>query len=132
MIGVDTDVLLRLFLDDDPTQSKRAAQLMTEAAASGGICINVAVLAEFVWTLTRKLKQSRQRIAALLDDLLVADDDISVMEHAAVLRAVAAYRLGKAGFVDYLIDEINLEHGCLSTATFDVSAVQHPRLVMVP
>ena len=52
MIGIDTDILLRLWLTDDPAQNRRIDALLT---AHGGmpasLLVTDAVLVEAVWTL---------------------------------------------------------------------------------
>ena len=50
MIGVDTNVLIQVFIDDDPDQTTAARQLVA-GAAPGGLLISIIVLVEFVWTL---------------------------------------------------------------------------------
>ena len=55
MIGLDTNVLLRLFVEDDPAQSDRARRFVDAAAADEPCLVNSVVLAEFAWTLAAKL-----------------------------------------------------------------------------
>ena len=55
MIGLDTNVLLRLFVEDDPAQSDRARRFVDAAAADEPCIVNPVVLAEFAWTLAPKL-----------------------------------------------------------------------------
>ena len=59
MIGIDTNILLRIFeTEDDPAQSLRARAAIEEHAP---VYLHDVVLAEFVWTCRSKFKQSRQR-----------------------------------------------------------------------
>ncbi len=70
MIGIDTNVLLRLGDDDEPDQRDRARALVRSQGANGCF-VNAIVLAEFAWTLTRSYKLSRgdaaARIAVILE-----------------------------------------------------------------
>ena len=52
MIGLDTNVLLRLGDDDEPVQRDRARARVRSQGANGCF-VNAIVLAEFAWTLTR-------------------------------------------------------------------------------
>ena len=54
MIGLDTNVLLRLFIEDDAAQSERARRLVDASAANAPCVVNPVVLAEFAWTLARR------------------------------------------------------------------------------
>jgi len=131
MIGLDTNVLLRLFVEDDPAQSERARQFVSAAAADEPCVVNPVVLAEFAWTLARNFKKKRHEVAGLIEGVLSMDDLDVPFRHAAH-GAVAAYRSGKADFPDYLLAEINLEFGCASTATFDRDALDSSAFSSVP
>ena len=51
MIGIDTDILLRLWLNDDPAQNKRIdALLAAHGDMPGSLLVTDVVLAEAVWT----------------------------------------------------------------------------------
>jgi predicted nucleic-acid-binding protein len=131
MIGLDTNVLLRLFVEDDPGQSERARRFVDAAAADEPCIVNPVVLAEFAWTLARNFKKKRPEAARLIEGLL-SMDDLEVAHRRAAERALAAYRSGKADFPDYFLAEINLDLGCASTATFDVAALDSPAFSPVP
>ncbi len=131
MIGLDTNVLLRLFVEDDPDQCKRVRRLVDAATADELCLVNSVVIAEFAWALAKKMKRSRAEVARLIEEVLSADD-LSIPDRRAVERAVAAYRAGKADFPDYFLAEINAELGCASTATFDVAALDSPSFSPVP
>ncbi len=59
MIGLDTNVLLRLFLEDNPAQCERARSFVDAATADEPCLVNPVVLAEFAWTLARSYKKKR-------------------------------------------------------------------------
>jgi predicted nucleic-acid-binding protein len=131
MIGLDTNVLLRLFLEDDPAQSDQARRFVSAAAADEPCVVNPVVLAEFAWTLARNFKKKRLEAARLIEGLL-SMDDLEVPHRRAAERALAAYRSGKADFPDYFLAEINIELGCASTVTFDRAALDHSAFSSVP
>lgn len=131
MIGLDTNVLLRLFVEDDAGQSARARHHVGSMTADEPCLINSVVLAEFAWALAKKMKQRRAEVARLIEEVLSADD-LHIPHRGAAERALTAYRSGKADFPDYFLAEINLELGCASTATFDRAALDSSAFSSVP
>lgn len=125
MIGLDTNVLLRLFLKDDLEQCEKARRFVVAATMDKPCLVNPIVLAEFAWTVERKMKRRRAEVARLIEEVLSADD-LDIPYRDAARSAAIAYRAGKADFPDYLIAEINAELGCASTATFDVAVLDSP------
>ncbi len=123
MIGLDTNVFLRLFVEDDPEQCARARRFVT-AAVSENVCfVNPVVLAEFAWTLGRRMKRKKPDIVRLIEQALTADD-LEIAHRAAAARALDAYRGGGADFADYYLAQINQECGCATTVTFDSDALE--------
>jgi predicted nucleic-acid-binding protein len=109
VIGLDTNILVRYILDDDPKWSPMAAQFMEQrlSPARPGY-INLIVLAELVWTLSKAKHASRHGIAELVRDLL--QSEVIVVERREVVeRALGRFAQGGAGLADYLIGELNVE-----------------------
>lgn len=131
MIGLDTNVLLRLFVEDDRDQCDRARRLVQKAVTDGPVLVNAIVLSEFVWTLARALKIGKAKITHVLAEVLLADD-LEIEHRQAAEAALVAYRTGAADFADYYLAEINVELGCASTATFDGAALKNSRFSSVP
>lgn len=131
MIGLDTNVLLRLFVDDDPSQCERARSFVDAAGADEPCLVSPIVLAEFAWTLARKYKQKRPELTRLIEGVL-SMDDLEIPFRGAAGRALAAFRSGRADFADYFLAEINAELGCVTTATFDVAALDSGSFSPVP
>lgn len=60
MISIDTHILLRLWLDDEPDQNKRIDALLAEQGGTpGSPLVTDVVLAEAVWTLHLAFDQIR-------------------------------------------------------------------------
>jgi predicted nucleic-acid-binding protein len=131
MIGLDTNLLLRLFVEDDPRQHERARRFFDTVGAREACVVNPVVLAEFAWTLARGFRKKRHEVARLIAEVLSADD-VEIPHRRAAERALTVYRSGKADFPDYFLAEINIELGCVSTATFDRNALDSPALSSVP
>ncbi len=122
MIGLDTNVLLRLGDDDQPAQRDRARALVRSQGANGCF-VNTIVLAEFAWTLTRSYKLLRRDAAARIELILEAPEFVVASADEAS-RAVEKFRAGPADFADYFLAEINSSAGCAATATFDGAALK--------
>ena len=122
MIGLDTDVLLRLGDAKTPGQRDRPLALI-RAQGRAGCFVNAIVLCEFVWTLRSSLKMTRAEVARRLEILLNAPEFV-IEKSAEAARALSRYRLGPADFSDYFLAEINRSAGCATTATFDDAALK--------
>ena len=131
MNGLDTNVLLRLFVSDDVDQQNRAIECVKQLRTNGPVVVNSIILSEFSGVLIRSFHKSRATVADLIEKML-ATDDLQLMFAQAAARAVAAYRAGKADFADYFIAEINSELGCATTFTFDKAAAKHGAFTEVP
>ncbi|MEB3180290.1 MAG: PIN domain-containing protein [Nostocaceae cyanobacterium] len=60
MKGIDTNILVRYLVQDEPTQGELAAAYISEIKASGETCfINNIVLCELVWVLKSVYSLSR-------------------------------------------------------------------------
>ena len=119
MIGIDTNILLRLWLNDDPAQNKRIDSLLAEHGSKpGSLLVTDVVLAEAVWTLRAAFDQDKagQLIAvrSLLQETAFAFDD-----REAVMQAVEMFEGSTCGFSDCLIVAKHARQGCDFTATFD-------------
>lgn len=122
MIGVDTNVLVRYFLSDDPKWSPIATAFIDEVlTAERPGYVNPITLVELVWTLRRLPDFDRPKLAYLIENLLLSDT-IVLGEADAVRRALAAFQTGSAGFADYLIAELNEAAGASPTVTIDRKA----------
>ena len=125
MIGLDTNIVVRFLMLDDPAQSARAAQILEALSEDEPGFVSVVVLAETVWVLDRFYRQNRATIAEIVQGLLGADS--LVLEHSAeVALALSAMRDQGADFTDALIAAIAGSAGCIHTLTFDRRAARLP------
>ncbi|WP_052341536.1 PIN domain-containing protein [Salinarimonas rosea] len=126
--GIDTNVLVRLMLEDDPDQARKGRALLARISP---ILVNPVVLAELFWVLRSCLKLERAAISDRLRRLL-HDDAVVVVDGAAARAALADYEANLGDFSDRLIACINEAHGASQTYTFDRKAARHPPLAIVP
>lgn len=123
MIGIDTNILLRLFeTEENPRQSAAARRVVEEQAPT---FISPVVLVEFAWTLRRTFKLNRAGIHARLATI-VDSTEFAVAFPEQTRSAVELFGAGPADFPDYFVGELNRAMGCEATLTFDKAATKNP------
>ena len=125
MIALDTNVLVCYLVDDDARQSRAARALLGALTPTrpGFVCREAMV--ELVWVLRRTYGQSRERISAVLEDL-VAADGLVVDAEADMARSAMRYRRGVADFSDLMIAAAAERAGARPLYTFDRKAARPP------
>ena len=119
MIALDTNVLLRLLLNDDPRQSRQAQALVDGAVArSDQVLLPDIVLCELEWVLDSVYSVPKAEIVRTLRRLLDASV-FAFLDRSAVAGALADYEAGKGDFSDYLIGASAASAGASTTYTFD-------------
>jgi predicted nucleic-acid-binding protein len=119
--GVDTNILVRYLVADDPAQFRDAAWFIEhECSPHDPAFVNRVVLAELVWVLESSYKLPRSAVVRALR-LLLYTDQLS-FEHVEDARAALTEYEDGAGFSDSLIAAANTRLGCEYTATFDRGA----------
>ncbi|HMR48618.1 MAG TPA: type II toxin-antitoxin system VapC family toxin [Arachnia sp.] len=123
LVGIDTNVILRVMLDDDPQQSEVARQAFQDLSPQRLGFITSVTLAEVYWTLSRGKGLSKADCLAAIR-LLV---EIEVLEFDDGEGAVRALELAEAGadFADALIHGTYEQFGVDEVVTFDRKAARH-------
>jgi len=123
VIGLDTNILLRAVLDDDPVQSMVARRLLLSLGEDGPGFVNIIVLMEFFWVLRSRYRLPQARLAEAIRNLLEAEH-IEFESLAVAGKALAVYEAGAADFPDAVIAMRNSELGASKTRTFDAGAAR--------
>lgn len=119
MIAFDTNVLIRLLVQDDPRQGAVAERILASALEAGEACfLSDAVLCEVEWVLESCYSATRADVLAAFQDLL-ARKIFLFTDRAVLRRALDAYQAGRADFSDYLIGARAQARGAATTYTFD-------------
>ena len=130
MIALDTNVLVRFLVDDEPRQARTAREFLERLTGEhpGFVCREVIV--ELVWVLERTYVFSRERIAGVLD-ALIATEELQIEASDDVARAAFQYGRGGAGFSDLMIAAAAQRAGAQALYTFDQRAAQIPNATLL-
>jgi len=122
VIGLDTNVLVRYVVQDEPSQAELAIHLIENVCSMDNPgFVTVAVLCEFFWVLKRAYRLDRATICEAVGRLLRSRGIVVEREDVARL-AIIDFRAG-FDFADALIGHCNEAAGCTVTATFDQKAL---------
>ena len=123
MIGLDTNVVVRYLMQDDPRQSRRATQVIEALTVDEPAFLPIVTIMELVWVLESSYELTRTQVAQALAGLLDSRE-LRVDRAEIVAQAMRTYRAGKADFADALIARLSHDAGCEATLTFDTVAVR--------
>lgn len=122
MIGLDTNVLVRYFAQDDAAQSKKATALMESFSAERPGFVSQVALVEVVWVLGRCYGVERDQMKDIIESML-GTKELVVESADTVRKALRVFAASdKADFADCLIERSGHVAECEYTATFDVNA----------
>ena len=114
MRSVDTNLLIRVIVRDDPNQVRTA-----ESFISKGAWVSQLVLAETTWVLQTVYELTAADIANVIE-MLLDHQHLTLQDPEVVLSALKRFRLrSSVGFSDCLILEIARKAGHLPLGTFD-------------
>lgn len=126
MIGIDTNVLLRILVRDHDEQLRVAERFIaTRCSKEEPGHVSRVVIAEIAWVLKDIYSYDRPQIASAIRALM----DVSELEIESadeVHGAVADFDKSSAGFTDCLLARTNAAAGCEHTVTFDRKAAKLP------
>jgi predicted nucleic-acid-binding protein len=115
-ISIDTNVLLRVVVGDDPAQERVAKKLLKKAEL---IAVPLSSLVEFVWVLRSGYGYNRTEILEALEAMLLIEN--LVVDQMAVYAGIGMMRAG-GDFADGVIAFEGERLGGETFASFDVKA----------
>jgi len=122
VIGLDTNVVVRYLVQDEPDQSATASMVIDALTEKDPGFLSLVTVVELYWVLRRAYKLSTARCAELVEGLLDARE-LRVGQDSIVRAALTASR-GGLDFPDAVIAELGRVAGCEHTVTFDQRAAQ--------
>ena len=123
MTGLDTNVLVRYIMQDDPKQSPLANRLIESLSAESPGFVPLVALVELAWVLSSGYGLDRDHLVQAVEGLLHTKE-IIVERAETVWKALRAFQAGGADFADSLIERSAVAAGCDRTVTFDRGAVK--------
>jgi len=130
MIGLDTNVLVRYIMQDDPKQARLATKLVESLTPDAPGFVSVVTVVELAWVLSSCFELSRADIARALETLM-RTKELVVERIDVVWRALRIFRGGSADLADCLIERSAAAAGCDRTMTFDRDAAKHGGMTLL-
>ena len=127
--ALDTNVLVRLLTQDDPSQFARSHRLLRSAAHRGErLFISDIVIAELIWTLKSSYRFKRD---ALINSLhfLVNHSTFQLQSESALREAIQIFESASLEFSDCLIFAVSRLQGCNFLVTFDKRLASLPGVI---
>jgi predicted nucleic-acid-binding protein len=121
MIGIDTNVLVRFFAEDDQAQCQRAEGLLQRLSPMEPGFVSLVSLVELAWVLRSQYRLTRTQLIVCIETLLNSPE-LVLESQTAVVQSLRRFASAKADFADCLIERSCHATGCRETVTFDVDA----------
>ncbi len=126
MPGLDTNVLARWIVDDDPRQAKRVQRLFEEAQEQrSSVFVPSTVMLELEWVLRSCYKFDKPTVLGAFNALLETQE-LEFQDEPALERALSFYRQSSADFADCLHAGQCGSAGRIPMITFDDTAARLP------
>jgi predicted nucleic-acid-binding protein len=114
MFAVDTNVLVRLIVRDDPKQVSAAEEFIAK-----GAWVSHLALIEAMWVLDSVYERTANQIARAVE-MLLNHKDLTIQDSDVVAITLEEFRSRPAlGFSDCLVLEVARKAGHLPLGTFD-------------
>lgn len=131
MPALDTNVLVRLIVQDDAAQHAAARRTIESMIQRGEpLFIPVTVILELEWVLRSRYGFAPEQIEGVLVGLL-ASGEVDLDHELAVEEALARYRDASADFADCLHAALALAADRAPMLTFDRSAAKVPGMKLI-
>ena len=123
MICLDTNVLIRYVVGDDPRQTRQADEFIRTLTPANPGWVSLASVQELVWFLDRRMKMPRADIATVLASM-ASRNDFVIERMREFSQALQFYQRTSADFADCLILVLAQAAGCSKVVTFDKIAAR--------
>lgn len=120
MRAVDTNLVVRLIVRDNPEQVRAA-----ETFIAKGAWVSHLVLAETLWVLDAVYERSAEQLTTAVE-MLLNHKELTLQDADVVVTALDLFRARPSiGFSDCLVLEIARKAGHLPLGTFDKALAKH-------
>ena len=130
MIGLDTNVLVRYIMQDDPKQSPLSNRLIESLTQESPGFVSIVSIVEIFWVLSSVYDLGHAELIAALEAILHAKE--LVVERAEIVwKAVRQFQTVSADFADCLIACSGSVAGCGRIITFDRAAAKSGGMTLI-
>ena len=124
MAALDTNVLVRFLVEDDPSRLAAAKKLFVRSVASGeSLFVPVTVSLELEWVMRSRFGFSKNEVIHTLSQLLCTVE-LSFESEGAIEAALQHYGQGSADYADCLHVALSGKAGEQPMWTFDKAAAK--------
>jgi len=121
MTGIDTNILVRFFAQDDPVQCGRADAFLQSLSPQSPGFVSLVSIAELAWVLRSRYGISKVQFIEFVE-ILLNSSELILESQDSVAQALHQFSSEKADFADCLIERSGRLAGCGATVTFDEDA----------
>ena len=122
MIGLDTNLLVRYIVQDDPKQSKKAERIIEfNCSNENPGWISMIVLCEFVWVIQGAYDYPKDVVISILYKIL-STTELQIENVSIIREALKMFEKENLDFADAIIGCFNNSFECSTTYTFDKKA----------
>jgi predicted nucleic-acid-binding protein len=131
MPGLDTNVLVRWILDDEPRQAARVQRLFEKVREQQlPLFVPSTVMLELEWVLRSRYEFDKSTVLGTFNALLETQE-LEFQDEPALERALSLYRQGSADFADCLHAGQCGSAGRAPMITFDETAARLPSVELL-
>jgi predicted nucleic-acid-binding protein len=123
MIGLDTNILVRYIMQDDPRQAALATRLVESLSAESPGFIPLVSVVEIAWVLSSAYSLSREQLMEAFE-VVLRTRELIVEQAEIVWKSLRTLTSTRADFADCLIAQSAASAGCEKTLTFDRGAAR--------
>jgi predicted nucleic-acid-binding protein len=123
MIAIDTNVLVRVIVEDNASQTAAARAFLSTRTPEDPAFVSAVVLAELAWVLHHAYALPHEGILDVFE-WVMESANITVERADLVERAIANARAARAGIADCIIAAMAEDAGATHTVTFDQTAAE--------
>ena len=124
MLGLDTNVLARLVLQDDAAQTRAAQDCLIRARDSGeALVANLTAMLELEWVLRSRGKLTKPQILSVFNGLLETND-LQITGEKLLEHSLHIWENSNTDFAKCLFWAQYQSLGCRAMLTFDAKAAR--------
>jgi len=120
LTGIDTNVLIRYLIKDDPEQTGKAVSLFRSFSSTNKGFISLVVIVESIWVLESVYKQDKTLTKEAILKLLKSPR--LLIQSAQEIESALSRKEDCDDLADAVIAETGIRFGCDHTVTFDKKA----------